>query len=192
MNVNDIPQEMLNQIRLRFESTPEVRALRTKQQYAQRTGAFVEALEIAKRIDALFPIVLQAYMDHAESEVMTFDTESSDVPQKDKDEMMEKLMVLFMACDMIDSAVIDLNDILHRTKPDIDISTFSDIRQTSEMARAKLKLLQETGDYMKDLVWADTCDNMYDMMNNKARSVIRKRRESKNWGENAKKLENRV
>lgn len=180
---------MLNQIRLRFESTPEVRALRTKQQYAQRTGAFIEALEIAKRIDALFPIVLQRYMECAEREVTTFDTEAADVPQKDKDEMMEKLMVLFMACDIIDSAAIDLNDILHRTKPDIDISTFNDIRQTSDMARAKLKLLQETGDYMKDLVWADSCDNMYDMMNSKAKSIIRKRRESKNWGDNMKRLE---
>lgn len=183
---------MLEQIRLRFESTPEVRVLRTRQQYAQRTGAFMEALETAKRIDAMFTVALQAYMDYAESEVITFDTESSDVPQKDKDEMMEKLMVLFMACDIIDSAVIDLNDILHRTKPDISITTFNDIRQTSDMARQKLKFLQETGDYMKDLVWADSCDNMYDMMNSKAKSIIRKRRESKNWGANMKRLENRV
>ena len=130
-------------------------------------------------------------MAKAEKEVRVIDTETADIPRKDKDEMMEKLMVLFMCCDIIESSTIDLNDVLHRTNPNTDITTFSDLQQTLNLAKEKLKYLQETGDYMKDLVWADTCDNMYDMMCSKAKSIIRKRKESKNWGENMEKLKNR-
>jgi hypothetical protein len=93
-----------------------------------------------------------------------------------------------MCCDIIESATIDMNDILRRTEKDASITTFEDLRQILSLAKEKLKYLQETGDYMKDLVWADNCDNMYDMMKSKAASIIRKRHESKSWGKNTEKF----
>ena len=191
MNVNDIPRELYSEIQLRFESDKNVRLLRTAQQQAQRTGDFRKALKIAQDIDNLWTICLDDYLQQAEKEVGTIDTESSDIPRKDKDEMMEKIMVLFMCCDIIESSTIDLNDILHRSHPDVDITTFNDLKQALTMAREKLKYLQETGDYMQDLVWAEKCDNMYDLMQSKAKSIIRKRKESKNWGDNMKKFDNK-
>lgn len=187
MNVRDIPQEMMDKIRLRFEGVPDVRLLRTKQQLAQREGRFADALKIAEQIEGLFSICVQRYMDKADKEVMTLDSEVDEIPRKDKDEMIVKLMVLFMACDIIESAVIDLNDILHRSRPGIDITTFDDLKQVSEMAKDKLRYLQEKGDYMKDLIWAEKCDNMYDMMQSKAKSIIRKRMESTDCGKNMEK-----
>jgi hypothetical protein len=97
-------------------------------------------------------------------------------------------MVLFMCCDIIESATMDMNDILRRTEKDASITTFEDLRQTLLLAREKLKYLQDNGDYMKDLVWAEKCDNMYELMQSKAASIIRKRRESKNWGKNMEKF----
>lgn len=191
MNVNEIPKELYSKIQLMFESNKDVRLLRTAQQQAQRVGDFKKALNIAEQIDMLWTICLNSYIEKAESEVKTIDTESSDIPQEDKDEMSEKLMVLFMCCDIIESATIDMNDILHRTKPDISITSFADLQQALSLAKDKLKYLQDKGDYMKDLVWAEKCDNMYELMKSKARSIIRKRKSSKNWGENKKKLENK-
>lgn len=179
---------MLNGIRLRFEGTPEVHALRTKQGYLERKGDYKGAMMIGEKIEDLFVIALDKYMSIAEKEVCVLDSETSDMPEKDKEEMMVKLMVLFMACDIIDSAIVDLNDVLHRTKPDIDITAFSDIQMTADMARKKLKYLQENGDYMEDLVWADKCDDMYEMIQSKARSIIRKRRDDKDWGKNMERF----
>lgn len=190
MNVSDIPSDMMSEIRLRFESSPEVRALRTQQQLAQREGRLGDALKVAQYVDGLFSTVVSEYMAKAESEIITLDTETADIPVKDKDEMVVKLTVLFMCCDMIDFAVRDLNDILHRTKPDLYINTFEDISQVSEMAKMKLKFLQETGDYMQDLIWCDKCDDMYKMANNKARSIVRKRKNDPNWGENMRRMKN--
>ncbi len=188
MKVGDIPQEMMDALRSRFESTPDVRQLRVRQGYAERRGMYDEALKIGRDIEALFVAVLHQYMEKAEREVKVLDSELDQIPRGDKDEMMEKLMVLFMACDVIDTAVMDLNDVLHRSRPGTDITTFEDIRQVSDMAKQKLKYLQETGDYMEDLVWCDRCDNMYEVMQSKARSIIRKRRDSKDWGSSARRL----
>ena len=187
IQVKDISNEMLDNIRQRFESTIEVKQLRNRQQYFQRTGKLAEALEIAKTLDGLFTVALDGYVRKIEKESHTFDSKTSGVPRKDVDEMMEKMTVIFMACDIIESAAVDINDVLRRNKKDITITEFDDIRQISDLAKSKLKYLQKSGDLMKDLAWADKCDNMYEMMLSKAKSLIRKRKESNDWGENMKK-----
>ena len=62
MNVNDIPQELYNEIRLSFDSNKDVMLLRTAQQEAQRRGDFTKALQIAQDVDNLWTICLNNYM----------------------------------------------------------------------------------------------------------------------------------
>lgn len=188
MNVNEIPSDLLDKIRFGFDTNRDVMLLRTAQQEAQRVGNFQKALNIAQQIDNLWVICLDNYMRNMEAQGKQISLKASDLPEKDKDELLNRVMVLFMCCDIIESATMDMNDILKRTHKDASITTFEDLRQTLSLAKEKLKYLQNTGDYMKDLVWADNCDNMYDMMKSKAASIVRKRRESKNWGKNTKKF----
>ena len=188
MNVNEIPKELLDKIRLSFDTNKDVVLLRTAQQEAQRVGNFQKAMYVAQQIDNLWTICLDSYMRKIEAEGKQISLKASDLPEKDKDELFNHVMVLFMCCDIIESASNDMNDILKRTHKDASITTFEDLRQTLSLAKDKLKYLQDKGDYMKDLVWADNCDNMYDMMKSKAASIIRKRRESKNWGKNMEKF----
>lgn len=188
MNVNEIPKELMDKIRLGFDTNKDVMLLRTAQQEAERVGNFQKALNIAQQIDNLWTICLDNYMRKMEAQGKQISLKASDLPEKDKDELFNRVMVLFMCCDIIETASIDMNDILRRTEKDASITTFEDLRQILSLAKEKLKYLQDTGDYMKDLVWADNCDNMYEMMISKATSIIRKRRESKNWGKNTEKF----
>ena len=188
MNVNEIPKDLLDKIRLGFDTNRDVVLLRTAQQEAERVGNFQKALYIAQQIDNLWTICLDNYMRKTEEQGKQISLKASGLPEKDRDELFGLVMVLFMCCDIIESATLDMNDLLRRTDKVASITTFEDLRQVLSLAKEKLKYLQETGDYMKDLVWADGCDNMYDMMRSKAASIIRKRRESKNWGENTKKF----
>jgi hypothetical protein len=188
MNVNEIPKELMEKIRFSFDTNKDVMLLRTAQQNAQREGNFQKALYVAQQIDSLWTICLDNYMRKMEAQGKQISLKASNLPEKDKDELLNRVMVLFMCCDIIESATIDMNDILKRNHKDVSITTFEDLRQTLSLAKEKLKYLQNTGDYMQDLVWAEKCDNMYELMQSKAASIIRKRRESKNWGENMEKF----
>ena len=188
MNVSEIPKDLLDKIRLGFDTNKDIVLLRTAQQEAQRVGNYKKALYVAQQIDNLWTICLDNYMRKMEEQGKQISLKASDLPEKDKDELFNRVMVLFMCCDIIESATMDMNDILRRTEKGASITTFEDLRQILSLAKEKLKYLQDTGDYMEDLVWADGCDNMYDMMRSKAASIIRKRKESKNWGENTKKF----
>jgi hypothetical protein len=188
MNVNEIPKDLLDKIRFGFDTNRDVVLLRTAQQEAQRVGNFQKALNIAQQIDGLWVICLDSYMRKMEAQGRQISLKASGLPEKDKDELMNRIMVLFMCCDIIESATMDMNDILRRTRKDASITTFEDLRQTLALAKEKLKYLQESGDYMEGLVWADNCDNMYEMMKNKAGSIIRKRKNNPDWGRNTERL----
>lgn len=188
MNVNEIPKDLLDKIRLGFDANKDVVLLRTAQQEAQRVGNYYKALHIAQQIDSLWTICIDNYMRKMEAQGKQISLKASDLPEKDKDELFNRVMVLFMCCDVIESATVDMNDILRRTEKDASITTFEDLRQILSLAKEKLKYLQDTGDYMQDLVWADNCDNMYLLMCNKAKSIINKRKNDPNWGKNMERF----
>ncbi len=189
---SEFSPELLKKIRERFDADPRIVRLRAEKERSQKSGNFVYALEVAKKIETIYEVTLENYARDMRSEAVSMDSEIKDIPSEDKDAMIECLMTLFMACDIIESAVLDLNDVLHKSKSDLDITTFDDIKELSNIAKGKLGYLQKNSEYMNDLVWGERCDDMYAMMRNKARSVVRKRKESNNWGDNAKRLEEKV
>ena len=189
MDVNDIPSELLDKVRCKFDNDPTVIRLRIEQQQMMSRGHYPEALNIGKRIEILFAEVMQAIIAEAEKEVEQIPLSHIKMAKTDEERVCMLGLVMFMACDIIETAVMDVNDVLHRYGKDITYEMFDDMRELSKMAKSKLKFLQKNSSYMEDLAWADKCDNLYEMMQNKAASLMRKRNESKNWGENMKRCD---
>ena len=186
--ISELPKELLDKIKAAFEAEPRVQQLRVQQQMMLRTGKYDSALVLAKQIDALFNRVVFEYLDKTENEVQKVEIATLDMPIKDKDELMKRLLVCFMCSDIIESSVIDMDDILHRYDRNTYMEMFDDIRQVMSMAKAKLRYMQQHSGYMKDLVWGEKCDNMYAMMLSKAGSIMRKMREDPNYGKNGEKF----
>jgi len=136
----------------------------------------------------LFNRVVYEYLENARSEVQQVDIATLDMPIKDKEELMKRLLVCFMCADIIESSVIDMDDILHRYDKNTYMEMFNDIRQVMSMAKEKLRYMQQNSGYMKDLVWGEKCDNMYAMMLSKAGSIMRKMKSDPNWGKNTEKF----
>lgn len=187
IDVRDIPAELMEKIRRQFDNDPQIQRLRVQQGVMQRSGNFREALAIGKTIEHLFADVVFNYMKEAESQVESISIENFDIPQEEKERIMVLGVVLFMCSDIIESSVLDIDDIIHKYEKDMHFEMFNDIRQVLEMAKEKLKFFQESSGYMKDFAWPDTCDDMYKMMRNKAASLLRKKRNNPSWGRNMEK-----
>jgi len=189
MNVNDLPQGLLSKIREQFYATPKVRQMEVTRQMYIRNGNLTAALAMAQDIESLYNKCVFEYMEENRQKVEQVELASADIPVEDKEELMRRMLVCFMCADMIESSVIKMNDILHKYDKDMCIEMFDDIRSMMKMSEEKLKYLQENSGYMKDLVWADNCDNMYEMMLNKAGAIMRKRKNDENWGKGKRKVE---
>lgn len=186
--VNDIPHELMSKIRESFESEPKVRELRVQQQMMMRTGKYQDALDVAKYIETLYNECVYNYIEESESQVEKIDVASINMPLSEKEDLMKHLLVCFMCADIIKSSVQDMDSILHRHDKNMYMEMFNDIKQVMEMSEQKLQYLQDNSDYLKDLVWSDKCDNMYDMMLSKAGAIMRKRKNDPNWGKNTEKF----
>lgn len=174
MKVSDLPQEVLARIREEFEANPTVQDMRMQQQMCVMQGRLSEALGLAKKLELLFNRCVAQYMRETEDELERIDLKDVGLSDADMESVMRLVLVCFMCADIIETSVLDMNDILHRYDKTMNIELFNDIRQLMSMSKAKLKYLQDKGDYMKDLVWADKCDDMYDMMKSKAKAIMKK------------------
>ena len=174
MKVSDLPSDLLAKIDEEFESQPKVRELRTQVVMLQRSNRWADALTLARRLEEMRNRCVWEYIRESENAVERIDLTKMDIPKSDKDAMISMMLVCFMCADIIETSVLDINDLIHRYDKDINVEMFNDMRQVMAMAKEKLKYLQESGDYMKGMVWGDKCDDMYDMMKSKARSIMRK------------------
>lgn len=180
MKVSDLPQEVLARIREEFEANPTVQDMRTQQQMCVMQGRLSDALALARKLELLYTHCVSQYMRETEEELEHIDLKNVGLSNEDFESVMRLVLVCFMCADIIETSVLDMNDILHRYDKDLNIELFNDIRQLMSMSKAKLKYLQENGDYMKGLVWADKCDDMYDMMKSKAKAIMKKTKSETN------------
>lgn len=189
IDVNDIPKELLDKIRKMFDENQKVVMLRVRQRDYQEKGMFIEALKIAKELDALYHETVTTYIESVKDEVEQMDVESIGMNEADTDKFTTLTLVMFMACDIIDSATMDINSTIRKyVDEDYEFDMFDDIRELAKAAKSKIEYLQHNSDFMKDLVWGDKCDNMYDMLQNKAKSILHKKKNDKNYGRNAEKF----
>lgn len=188
ISIDDVPQELLGQIRVQFDRDDRVRKLRVEQRVMQQRGDYAAALQVGRSLETLYAQVVQNCIDEANATAEKVDMATLSIPEAEKDELLSCGLVLFMAADMIESAVMDMDSRLHRHDKELHFEMFDDIRELVRLSKEKLAYLKENSDYMADFAWADKCDDMYRMMLSKARSLVRKRKEDKGWGESMKKM----
>ena len=187
LEASDVPSEMMEQMRRQFDMDSRIIEMRTHQQVLVRKGNLQAALQIGQTIEALFSKVVYEYLKEANEEAERIDIGTLNISKEDKAEINTLIVTLFMACDIIESATMDFNDVLKRVDDTLVMEQFDDIRNLSKSAKEKLRFLSKNSKLMKDLAWAYKCDDMYDMMKNKAKSILRKRA-SKDWGKNMEKF----
>ena len=114
IDVNDIPKELLDKIRKMFDENQKVVMLRVRQRDYQEKGMFIEALKIAKELDALYHETVTTYIESVKDEVEQMDVESIGMNEADTDKFTTLTLVMFMACDIIDSATMDINSTIRK------------------------------------------------------------------------------
>ena len=82
-----------------------------------------------------------------------------------------------MCSDIIDSCILDINDVLATKDSTLRYEAFDEIKDLSRMVKGKLSILQGLTSFMEGNVWSDIVDNMYKMMFNKAKAIISKKGE---------------
>ena len=165
------------QCRTQFELHPEIRQLTEKADRLMHQGHFREAMQAKQQKEALFSRVVAEYEKQVGSQVSEVKLSAVGLPQKDIDEIERIMVTLFMAIDIMDSCLIDINDIIRRKDPCLSFEKIDDLHEMANMCREQLSQFYAKQDYRKYEHWGYITDDMYDLMQNKAKAIIRKTRE---------------
>lgn len=187
IDIKEVPQDVLDEIKERFESEPRVRQLRIRQQSLMRNMQYEESLELAKEIERLQDRVIYEYLEESKEQVERVEIAKMGMSDKDRESLMQMFLVCFMCADVIETAVMNIDDLLHKYDKDLCAEMFNDIRDVMKMSKKKLSFLKQNSGYMKDLIWAERCDDLYDMAKSKAGVIMRKANKNQNCGMNTKK-----
>lgn len=174
INPADIPAEIESELRKRFEADPKVRALRMEEFRMRQSGNFAGALVQARKIEIIFCQVAAQYIMEAEKDMEQVSLNLANLPDADVHYVLANIMTAFMAIDILDTCIMNSNDCLHRTDKELQLDMFDELRHTAKLAKDKLAFLNKNTTYLEHSHWGDIVDNMYDMMFNKAKQIMRK------------------
>lgn len=173
LSFNDVPDSIKSVMRERFESDPRVRLERTKAQASMSRGNFAEALLINKKMEDLFCQVVLNYMEEAERNVEQVDLRLSKLPPKGVHYVLANIMTVYIVADIMDLAIYNANECLLKNDKELSLDVFDELKQTAKLAQDKMAYLCKTTNYIEHGGWDSIVDNLYKMMFNKAKSIMR-------------------
>lgn len=174
ISVADIPDEMIRRIRDQFERNEQIRTLRVRMNLLQRQGNYLQALQIGKSIDEMFHRTVSTYISEAERQYDNISLKKAGLPKQDILHVLHLTVTMFMAIDILDSCLMDIDDTIHRTDKTLSYDMFDDIRELSKMVKDSLSFFGRETSFLDSPSWGDITDNMYRMMQNKAKAIIAK------------------
>lgn len=171
---SEIPEQTVNAMRDRFEADPRIREMRARADRYARQGMLVQAACLGKQITELFDKVVASYIEEAEQKTAKVSLKSVGLPKEDSAEITRLAVAMVMAADIMDSCVMNIDEILHRTDESLFLESFDDLREMAKLARGKVAMLAKSTACLDTPYWGDVVDNMFEMMRRKAGSIVRK------------------
>lgn len=187
-----IPIKEQQALRLAFCNDPSVKQLDFTATKLQKQGDFIRALEIKKQIAAQWEYVKQTHLRDVQPKYdktvnETVKLSELGLPEDKLQILVENMITIFMACDIIETAHFNANEILKSHDKNASLDNYDDLKTMIDIVKSHLKFLQlETG-YMDDFAWGEGCDKQYEMIKNKARSIMKKKDNVERWGQSLKK-----
>ena len=159
-------------LRRAFEANTKIIALKQKADALSNQGLFAQAMKVNKQIKDLWEITLKEYISSYTKTQESLTLASCGLDRIQQDKVNNILLSLFMCCDIIDTGIKDINDILHKKDGSLHFEEFSRIKDLADEVKRKIKFLYQETSYFEDTRMANANDNIYQMLLTKARKLI--------------------
>lgn len=111
------------------------------------------------------------FIQRVKREGRKLDIKQIPLPKETKEKIDILYITTFMACDIIESAALDMNDVLKKVDKSLSFETFSEMVKIIRVAKEKLSFFGKDSDCPAKSIWAEKCDNMYAVMQSKAKKI---------------------
>lgn len=154
-----------------FRNSTVVSMVRKISEY-EKKRQWVQALNEKKKLDDLREKSFEIFMREYEIKVRKVDLNDADLPDEIRKRINQLYITTYMACDIIESCVLDMNDTLHKVSSTMTVEHFDELAKLAKSVKEKLNFLERTDNYMNMEAWGDKCDEAYEFMQLKAQAIV--------------------
>lgn len=168
---SDLPEHVRLTFESAFNKNPKVVKLLKQAQDAYLNKDFATAVNCYHVLDEARLKAQLSLMQEKEREVEEVSLVEMNLSQQDLDKVNILTIAMYMACDMIEFFVTDVNEILSKQDPTARLEMFEPIRNAGKAARENLYYLGKNTKMYETEFFNDSSDNMREMLINKAKKV---------------------
>ena len=169
--IDNLPPELYKQFLEYLNNNPRYRRLFKEQQEAKSQKEYMSSAVLTHHVMELKQKLFNNFIQRVKREGRKLDIKQISLPKETKEKIDILYITTFMACDIIESAALDMNDVLKKVDKSLSFETFSEMVKIIRVAKEKLSIFGKDSDCPAKSIWAEKCDNMYAMMQSKAKKI---------------------
>lgn len=178
---NNIPNHIADEALRIVKQSDKYKRLASSYSQAMISRQYIQASFIAKQMRKIEDETIQRVAAVYINEQIRVDTLTKTMSEQDRIKMNTLAHSLMMMADVIEVSISELNGILKKYFNNMTIVSFDKLKELSEESKRLIAYFDETTkeEYNTNL-FGSSCDNLYEMIYNKAKSYCTKVTHHKN------------
>lgn len=174
LTINDLPEDVVAEMRRMINEDSQMVALHNKKAQMIRAHRYADAMKITSDMKRIEACVINEYLANYEGEVKRMDNLMGGMSEEDIDTINTCTNSIIFLSDMIETFVMDANEILKKYHPDYRIEMFDKLTQLGKEAHNQIKFMSDCTQSQFQVCFADSADDITELVRNKVRSFHRK------------------
>ena len=167
-----IPDEVMEQFKIWMYKNEQYQQLVSKKAAAIKTGRYVVAAMLAKEIKELEEAVLKNCINEWQHQRKTVAEIMKDCSKEELHEHNVLVNMLYVLTDILESSVMDLNDIISKYDPKRKVILFDELNACLKQTKIVMKDMAGATDNIYQIQFGDTADDIRQLIFNKVSSML--------------------
>ena len=173
-DINNASAEQLVKFHEQFYRGKEIKRLLEKKELHSRQRNYASLMLVNQEIEQKRVLAYVKYVKDMEASGYEVDVKSLGLPQEELEKLYIYYISVFIACDLIESAVMDMNNVVKRHHAKLSVEKFNDLLVLLRNVKKKLSMFHKDTEHADVNVWIERCDDMYQMIQSKAKKIYLK------------------
>ena len=182
-------EEWLKSYEQEFFKDKGIMDIQSKITNLQRSGRIVNAMQLQQRLLKIEYDNVKLFIAENAKRAERVKLAHMGFKPEEREKIALLCVSIAMCADFVESYSMDVDSIIKRYEPDTAFLTFQPFRDVLGKARETLKWLSTNTDLYQYESWGNECDDLIQMIQNKAKKLIKKSNERKRKEFEAKQKE---
>ena len=170
-----VDEKFIEGIKKALRENSDYKKLDEKRISLYKQFRFAESANIQKKMKEIEQRAIDAYKKEFEGELKLVSELVQDMSQEDRDNMNYYGNMLIMMCDVIETTIVEMNQLLKKYHPSYSITTFDKVNELAQEAHARVSMLSVYNeDEFYTNHYGDTADKLFKLCYNQVKSFISK------------------